>query len=262
LGFAIIVPVSKSSLALLLDDPCLSPLLRTEWVSSELSELAENADTTNVFYEARFACRCGQSIDPVSALSSLMRDHFGILSKAGLYFVSAFEEAYADQMKAMGYVPVPDMTGSWGGISITGYVLDLRRIGVEAWIEAITNGRPVPQPMPLPDLEAAARDALLHWRDETRLAQSPLLTIPALATTDPADPKALRQLIRDRLEAALAAATEDERAALHALELSYFTPGLSNERAAERLNVSRATFFRLLKRGLAVLAREIDRPPE
>jgi predicted DNA-binding protein (UPF0251 family) len=46
------------------------------------------------------------------------------------------------------------------------------------------------------------------------------------------------------------------------LELAYIHKGTSYEAAAEHLAVSRATFYRLLKRGVQVLADTLTGPSE
>ena len=101
------------------------------------------------------------------------------------------------------------------------------------------------------------RAALLHWHDDAALAQSPLAhrasgEEPALSAAE-----AVRQAIRAALAAARAAAPPGRELAYRALELTYLEQRLSHERAAERLAVSRATFYRLLERGVHGLARAL-----
>jgi DNA-directed RNA polymerase specialized sigma24 family protein len=113
------------------------------------------------------------------------------------------------------------------------------------------------------ELEREVQAALLHWHAAAALACSPLADLPAAgaAGSDAARAEAVRRLILEALERARAQATADQALAYRALELGYLQRGLSHERAAERLNVSRATFYRLLKRGVAGLAGLLDDAP-
>ena len=55
----------------------------------------------------------------------------------------------------------------------------------------------------------------------------------------------------------LYAGGDGQATALRAVELAYLERGVSHERAAERMLVSRSTFYRLLRRGTQALAREL-----
>jgi hypothetical protein len=68
-------------------------------------------------------------------------------------------------------------------------------------------------------------------------------------------------VIQEALAAIRAGAREQDRLAYQALELAYITPSGSATQAATRLNVSRATFYRLLQRGLSGLAAALAAPP-
>jgi hypothetical protein len=140
---------------------------------------------------------------------------------------------------------------------LQGYVLDLRRPGVDAWMDALLSGRQPLVVLTEEEREAAVRAALLHWHDDAALAQSPLA--PRASAEEPALPaaEAVRQAIRTALAAARAAAPPGRELAYRALELAYLGPRLSHERAAERLAVSRATFYRLLERGVHDVARAL-----
>jgi predicted DNA-binding protein (UPF0251 family) len=70
----------------------------------------------------------------------------------------------------------------------------------------------------------------------------------------------VRALIREALERARAGASDDRELAFRALELAYLEHSVSHERVAERLSVSRSTFYRLLKRGVAGVAAALARP--
>ncbi len=67
--------------------------------------------------------------------------------------------------------------------------------------------------------------------------------------------------MRAALARARAGAAPPQEQAYRALELAYLAKTTSHERAAERLAVSPATFYRLLKRGVHGLAVALDAPP-
>jgi hypothetical protein len=142
-----------------------------------------------------------------------------------------------------------------------GFVLDLSLIGVGAWIEALVGGSPVPQLPRGGDLEASIEAALDHWSDDGWLSRSELSHMAAFLRRDEGVDRvtALRDWLGAAMEGA-GAAGEDDRLALRALQLSYLEPGVTNESAARRLSVSRATFYRLRKRGLSALAAALVRP--
>jgi len=144
--------------------------------------------------------------------------------------------------------------------ALDGYVLDLRRIGIERWLEALLAGRRPPRVLRREELERELQAALLAWRDDRRLTDSPLTssTIAESVVTDGA--AALRRTILAALERARASCAPEERLAYAAVELAYLASPTSYEHAAQRLAVSRATFYRLLKRGVSGLADTLDRP--
>ena len=69
----------------------------------------------------------------------------------------------------------------------------------------------------------------------------------------------VRTTIRDAIAGLRAEAGDDLDLALRALELAYVDRAASHERLAERLSVSRSTFYRLLRRGTRTLAEALSR---
>jgi hypothetical protein len=105
--------------------------------------------------------------------------------------------------------------------------------------------------------------ATLRARRGVTVRTAPLADLPAAgaADTDAARAEAVRRFLSQTLERAHTQAAPDQALAYRALDLAYLQRGLSHERAAERLNVSRATFYRLLKRGVQTLAAALDPQP-
>jgi DNA invertase Pin-like site-specific DNA recombinase len=120
----------------------------------------------------------------------------------------------------------------------------------------------LPHELAVEDIVREVQAALLHWRDDAELEVSPLVALatnrdPDLANR-PAD--AVRALIADALARARAGASAERELAFRAVELAYLEHSISHERVAERLSVSRSTFYRLLKRGVAGVVAAIARP--
>jgi hypothetical protein len=89
------------------------------------------------------------------------------------------------------------------------------------------------------------------WSDDARLAESPLAKLAALLA--PADEAvspegSLRALIRDALTGVRAGGNDEVQLACRALELAYLERKVGHEQIAERLSVSRSSFYRLLHR--------------
>jgi hypothetical protein len=136
------------------------------------------------------------------------------------------------------------------------YRLDLGKIGLEAWIEAIMAGRRPPRAMVLADVEHALHAALIHWHDDTWLAASDLAESAAVARAAPelAGADAVRAAVTGALERVRAQAKPAVALAYRAVEAAYLQKEASHRQAAEDLGVSRTTFYRLLKRGVRQLA--------
>jgi transcriptional regulator of acetoin/glycerol metabolism len=116
------------------------------------------------------------------------------------------------------------------------------------------GGRKPPPALEPDELERELQAALLHWRDDARLAAASGGPLAMLMGGGPLDAEGLRRAICEALERARRGATADDELAYRALELAYLKKAASHEQAAERLAVSRTTFYRLLKRGTRGLA--------
>jgi AAA ATPase domain len=259
IGYSMVVPVCRESVALLRDSPHLGAVLRRYFRPADLATLPPTAQTTHIFYLMDIVYS-DESREAVAA--ALLRDMFGVLALGGLYFAAIALPRHRDIIEALGFAPVAGASSAscFVGHPLQGYVLDLRRLGVDAWMDALMSGRQPLAALTEEERESAVRAALLHWHDDAALAQSPLA--PRGSTEEPAlsAAEAVRQAIRAALAAARTAAPPGRELAYRALELAYLGPRLSHARAAERLAVSRATFYRLLERGVHDLARALTEP--
>jgi class 3 adenylate cyclase len=143
-GFGIALPICRESLDLLADHP-LVVLPCAYWDSTELATLPATAEAAEAYYLLHLA---HTDWKPTAVSAALARDLVGLLALGGLFFVSTPFPKHKRLYEALGFDLVPSArTWAFGQAHpADGYVLDLRGIGVEAWLEAITSGQRSPQP--------------------------------------------------------------------------------------------------------------------
>ena len=198
---------------------------------------------------------------PKAAEATLHREWARLLARSGVYLITSIVPTHKRMLEGIGFERIPAAQHFlWGTeCPFDGYVLDLTRIGVDAWLEAIVAGRRPPSPLRPEELERELLTVLTGWHDDSVLAASPLLQHAPLCAEIEGIPSSdtLRQAVRAALASARARANPQQELAYRALELGYFDKRTSHERAAERLSVSPSTFYRLLKRGVQGLAAAI-----
>ena len=194
-GFSRIIPLTTSTAALIAKHPANGPI-----VERYLPEAA--AEDALVYFFIGFAV--GDALLE-AARAALWRAYFNVVRLNGLYLgtlevpddpqgaaaARAFIDALGGHMVPGTDVPLPSGRTQ-------GYALDLRRIGAEAWAEALMSGRPLPPDLSTDQIEVELKAVLQHWRDDRFLAKSPLAALDG----GHADPEALR----DRIASSLAAA--------------------------------------------------------
>jgi hypothetical protein len=247
LGFGLVLAVCRDSLRLL--PPAGTRLVEAYWGPTGMSDLPAVPGETSIFYHSCFVLG---DVEPEATAAALLRWCVGLFALSGTHLASIAWPRYKEIVETLGFQRVPEarLSPTSGEHPIDGYVLDLARIGVEAWFEAVMSGRPLPARLHPEELERELHAALLHWYDDTALDRLPLARCVPMGS----GPEALRQAIRDALERARARAAPLQELAYRALELAYMQKSISHERAAERLAVSRTTFYRLLKRAVRGLA--------
>jgi hypothetical protein len=145
------------------------------------------------------------------------------------------------------------------GMVAKGWALDLTRIGFEGWIQAVIDGRRVQAPPSNSDLETEIMAALSHWDDATWLTGNCPLISAGVAITERVE--MIRLTIQEAFSQARAEGPGSMDKALRALELAYLKRSASHKQAMRSLSVSRATFYRLCKRGVGTLAEHVASTP-
>jgi hypothetical protein len=126
-------------------------------------------------------------------------------------------------------------------------------------VEAVASGQRLPHCLGAADVERELQLVFAHWADDEWLSRSGLWRAGPLRELGLEGRSAarLRVLIGRALQQHLGEASAQQALALRAVQLGYLMPRVSHEAAAERLAVSRATFYRLLKRGTRGLAQRL-----
>lgn len=262
IGFGLGLPLYDRTVALLLDHPILSPVLRAHLSPAEMAGLPRAPEGATRYF---FVQAAHVGVLPEATLAALFRDILATLALGGVHYVMAAQPVHRSLFASLGFEQIPGAEAlNWLAEHplLYGYVLDLRQIGFESWIEAIVAGRRPPRTLGHDELRAALKAALREWRDDAALATSPLLESVLVSRAGVAHPGPddLRRVITEALAAALADASAQDRLALLALDLAYLQPSVSATDAAARLAVSRATLYRLLERGIDALVAALLRP--
>jgi hypothetical protein len=258
-AFSLVVPLCVESMPLL--PPAASRLVQAHWDDDERAALPRTAGAATSYLLTRIVADPGAEGGP--ELATLARDLLGIYAGGGTYFLSTSSAVDQTVARVLGYecLPAAEVRPPGGGQAVEGFVLDLARIGVRPWLEAVTQGKPPPKAFAPAEIEDALRAVLLGWRDDEILEGSALRELvssrPGIEDQDV--PTALRQAVLAALAAARADADPQAELAYRAVELADLDRPVSNERAAERLSVSRSSFYRALRRGVAGIAEALVR---
>ncbi len=265
LGFTAILPVSSESVGVLQGSRVAATLIQACWGRTELAALAQSPEASIVYFIHHMAW---EELRAREAVAALLQDALGLLAHGGIYLASAAHAELQHLLVALGFRRVDAaMNPSHDPMHpVLGYELDLSGSGFLGWMEDCSEGRLSGGIPRLAELEHELQNVLARWKDDAWLARSPLTHWPALAAVESGSQRAelLRALVHRALQEALERTDEDGRRALKALELAYLNDASSHRVAAAELRVSRATFYRLLPRGLALLAerlRQILRHP-
>jgi hypothetical protein len=261
LGFSTVLPVCQETISLLELHPAYAPLVHAYCSPASVAALPESPNDATIFYLLHLVYA---GAIPGAIRSALLRDLSRVFATSGIYLSSTFVPAHKRMLEACGFECVPAARNeAWGAdYLVDGYVLDLSRIGFEPWIEAVMSGRRPPRPLGCAALERELQGALRHWTDDGWLARSRLADLPAVAPVDGEAQRssAVRQTVLQTLAALRGQASARLDAAYRAVEVVYLSSRPSRKLGARNLSVSRATLYRLAKRGVHGLAEALSRP--
>ncbi|MET9609358.1 hypothetical protein ABZZ17_30565 [Streptomyces sp. NPDC006512] len=147
------------------------------------------------------------------------------------------------------------------------YSQEFTATGLAGWIRRVGTGPGVPPGTVPPtgaglaaltgrDLPALVGRALAGLRDPGGLAGNPLLALPDLSS-----PPRLRAWLTDRVAALAASSASTDREAGAILAAYYLGRSRTHHQIAHGLHLSRATYFRRLRRGLTLLAAQLPPSP-
>ncbi|MDE3070497.1 MAG: AAA family ATPase [Acidobacteriota bacterium] len=208
---------------------------------------------------------CRQAIDltrgrssPVTALIGMASVvGSGLENPAAAYLPIARGDVASQAFsRACGAVAVPELAVEHEGVAVECHVLDYGPGGLLANQRAAVYrelGLPPPPPPPPPPTTAAVRQALRDYRSPALLACCPLASAAPTAA-------ARAELARDRIDEAVREAfgsTAGEQRMRRVLVRGYLDPAPSHEVAAEELNMSRTTYFRILRAAVEHVAASL-----
>jgi hypothetical protein len=255
LGFSLVAFVNAATSECLIEHRIFGPLLQAYFDRFGWHTLPMRGDDTRIAY---FLQVRHKGIKPEAVTAALMRDLFGVLVREPVALTTVVLPERKQLMHAMGFERLPvEYPAIWGGESRTeAYMLDLRHIGVEHWMEAIMAGRKPPVVLATNELERAVQDALAHWHEDAWLAESMLAQSAAVAAASPHEQgaEAVRQSVLQALGRTSECAPPEVALACRAVKSAYLVRSASHERVARDLSVSRTTFYRLLRRGVHAIA--------
>ena len=258
-GYSLVVAMDRASAGVVADDPVVGPLVRAHWSPEQRAALPTDPARADTFCCVQLATTGAL---PLAAQSALWRDAFTLFVAEGTYLCTAGSRERRGFLEALGFEPVAEARPTFRGLPMQGYVLDLTAVGVEPWVEAIVAGRRPPKALRADDVERELQALLSKWADDAALARSAVAALAGPRSSKAEVAAALRSMVQDALAEARASASAEQELAYRAVELAYLLRSAGHEHLAERLAVSRATFYRLLKRGVAGLAEAlVPRPP-
>jgi hypothetical protein len=261
-AYAFVLPISRQTMKLLPSGGAFQRLVQVTSSTADIENLPDDFEDASIFILSTIVHSGELSAEASAALA---RDILPAFMAGGKYLACTGSQQYAAVLDAFRFTKVASALGPSAfdpNRPLDAFALDLRVLGAETWMDAIVMGRPLPQALAAEDIFREVQAALVHWADDSKLEASPLV---AMATSrDPESERsradAVRALIGDALARARVGASADRELAFRAVELAYLEHSVSHERVAERLSVSRSTFYRLLKRGVAGVVAAIARP--
>jgi len=251
-GYSLSLPICRASLELCAEDPVHSRA--TSNIEALRVPVPEDPREAVGYYLVRM---CVLDEETEATTAALVADTLGLVAREGVYVTIAGLPFHREILETLRFeaLPVTNISNWLPDHPFVGYVLDLRRVGFEAWIDALMHGREI---VPRPDadsLEKELTELLPALEDDALLASSSLAKLAG-------DAAGVRRLVAATVGSLQRTSGADLALAMRAIELAYVDRAAAHERLAERLSVSRSTFYRLLRRGTRSLAEALSRGPE
>jgi hypothetical protein len=253
-GFSMVLPLCKESIAFLERHPVHADLVNAYFVPAKRQVLVAGAEDATDFYILPIVAATEER---GAALCALFRELAGIFGLNGVYLCMSREPWMDRLLTDCAFDMLTESHQS--GRAVKGWALDLKGVGFGGWIQAVIDGRHVEARPSNGDLQTEILSALIHWDDAAWLAVNCHLLSDGVALTERAE--MIRQTIQEAFSHARAEGPGSMDKALRALELAYLKRSASHKQAMRSLSVSRATFYRLCKRGVGTLAEHVASTP-
>lgn len=189
--------------------------------------------------------------------SALIRDGvLAMMSETPRIVVITAQKQYQRLALSLGFRQVGWRASVYGSPpTYETFLLELGERGFQGWIQdllGMADPRPYSRRMPRQDFEDQVKCALEDLHRPGALATSPLRSLGCLAASS--GPGALRELLCEVTAQVAASSLAREREAGALLVEYYLERSGSHEKIAERLGLTRTTFYRRLHTGLSLVA--------
>jgi hypothetical protein len=220
--------------------PALEPLLQQHVRS--LSTPAEAADQNGVVL-GMMVCAKGREF----ARGALLRQALLTSVASGRAIVSTAWHPYQQLSMRLGLRPIGETRQDFYHCGRSNSIFTQTMTGgeVPVWLRRLLR----PEVAPDDGLVQGIREALPHLRSQSRLGESPLLALPGLGS-----PSALAAHLIGQVEALSASASQVDQEAGIILTAYYLGRSGAHDLLAQRLHLSRATYFRRLDHGIRRIA--------
>lgn len=254
-GYGIALPILPAVLDLLPSEGAIARLARRALESGSADDLRRDCISTDAWFLGTVVTEAELMEATTSVLS---REIVRLFAEPRIFLACTAEPLYMSVLQAIGFQRLAFVPPAGAIPGLTGFVLDLRLIGAEVFLERLATGSPLPQVPPLSTLETELGAALEHWGDQGWLATSSLseLACVLLGVPDEDKAEAVHRLVAEALRLAREAAPDDEQV-FRAVELGYLEGSPKLEIAARRMAVSRPTFYRMRKKALRAMVEQL-----
>jgi hypothetical protein len=246
-GYAFCLPLCAEAIPVLGAQSDIAKAFQM-WAETEGRAIPERAEQTRITYASSILYGVHE---PEAANAVLMEYGVSHFMRGGVFLALTSFVFYEKALLSVGGRRVLSIESSTSERTLNLFEVDVDAYGVDEWTSAVLSGRTPVRRLTREQITDAVQEALVGWRRDEILAASPLTALVGPA----ASPGDVRSMLRSVIDTA---ADDSTTLALQAVRYAYVDRSVSVEAAAERMHVSRATLFRLLKRGVATIAARLD----